>query len=77
MKYVGEKTERVDGRALVKGKAVFADALSLPDMLHLKVLRSPHAHAKIVRIDGSGALTFEHDGQRRAVTSGEVSLVKE
>ncbi len=72
MKYVGEKTERVDGRALVKGKAVFADDLSLPDMLHLKVLRSPHAHAKIVRIDGSGALklagvacVMTHENTRR------------
>lgn len=53
MQHIGQKTRRVDGNALVKGKPVFADDISLPGMLYVKILRSPHAHAKITRIDTS------------------------
>jgi len=56
LKQVGKQTRRVDGLALVKGKPVFADDMKLPDMLHLKVLRSPHAHAKIKAITVEEAL---------------------
>ena len=59
MKYIGQKTKRVDGVALVKGKPVFADDLKLPDTLHLKILHSPHAHAIITRIDCSKALQLD------------------
>ncbi|MFH0883611.1 MAG: molybdopterin cofactor-binding domain-containing protein [bacterium] len=55
MKYVGKPTVRLDGRELVKGRAVFTDDMTLPDMLHLKVLRSPHAHALVKKIDTSRA----------------------
>ena len=51
MKYVGKKTIRVDGLALVSGQPVFADDLKLRDMLHIKILHSPHAHAHIKNID--------------------------
>lgn len=56
MKHIGQATDRVDGQALLRGKAVFADDIRLKDCLHLKVLRSPHAHARIRTIDGSAAL---------------------
>ena len=55
MKYIGKKTRRLDGIALVKGKPVFADDVVLPNMLYLKILHSPHAHAIIKRIDTSKA----------------------
>lgn len=51
MKYVGKKTTRVDGLALVTGQAVFADDIQLRNMLHIKILHSPHAHARIKKID--------------------------
>ena len=38
------------------GQAIYADDIQLPRMLHAKILRSPHAHARIVSIDFSKAL---------------------
>lgn len=52
---VGHITRRVDGLSLAKGKPVFADDIHLPDVLHLKVLRSPYAHAKIRSIQAEKA----------------------
>ncbi|MEE9465684.1 MAG: molybdopterin cofactor-binding domain-containing protein, partial [Candidatus Neomarinimicrobiota bacterium] len=59
LKYVGRITPRVDGPALARGKAVFTDDIDLPDLLHLKVLRSPHAHARIKHIDTAPALALD------------------
>ncbi len=56
MKVIGKQTPRVDGPALARGKPVFADDLHLKNILHLKILHSPVAHAKIVNIDASQAL---------------------
>ena len=47
---VGKPRRRVDGRAKVLGQLRFADDLSLPRMLHCKLLRSPHPHAVIEEI---------------------------
>lgn len=55
MRVVGKDTRRVDGQALVKGKAVFADDINIKDMLHVKILHSPVAHARIQKIDTSAA----------------------
>jgi aerobic carbon-monoxide dehydrogenase large subunit len=42
---------RRDGDLLLTGRAEFIDDLALPGMLHMAILRSPHAHARIRRID--------------------------
>ena len=47
MKVIGKPRRRVDGRAKVTGQTRFADDVVLPRMLHMKLLRSPHAHAFI------------------------------
>ena len=52
---VGTPRRRVDGRAKVTGRTVFADDIELPRMLHCKLLRSPHPHAWIRGIDTSQA----------------------
>jgi 4-hydroxybenzoyl-CoA reductase alpha subunit len=52
---IGKARRRVDGRAKVTGQTRFADDIVLPRMLHGKLLRSPHPHARIVRIDTSRA----------------------
>ena len=52
---VGTNAGKVDGPALVSGRAVFVDDVDLPGMLHGKVLRSPHAHARIRKIDATAA----------------------
>ncbi len=52
---VGKRLPRPDGVAKVTGAAKFAADIKLPEMLIGKVLRSPYAHAKIVKIDTSKA----------------------
>jgi 4-hydroxybenzoyl-CoA reductase subunit alpha len=51
MKVIGKPRRRVDGRAKVTGQTRFADDIVLPRMVHLKLARSPHAHALIESID--------------------------
>ena len=53
---IGRPRRRVDGRAKVTGQTRFADDILLPRMLHGRLVRSTHPHARIVRIDASRAL---------------------
>ncbi|HXX47129.1 MAG TPA: xanthine dehydrogenase family protein molybdopterin-binding subunit [Myxococcota bacterium] len=55
---VGTRPIRHDGLDKVTGRAQFGADFSLPGMLWGKVLRSPHAHARIRRIDVSAALAL-------------------
>ncbi|MDF1563297.1 MAG: xanthine dehydrogenase family protein molybdopterin-binding subunit [Deltaproteobacteria bacterium] len=55
---IGRRHGRIDGPAQVTGAAIYADDLCLPRMLHGKILRSPHAHARIVSIDVEAALAL-------------------
>ncbi len=48
---VGRRLRKVDGLKKATGEAIYADDIQLPRMLHCKILRSPHAHARIQRID--------------------------
>ena len=52
---IGTRPVRHDGVDKVTGAARYGADISLPGMLHAKVLRSPHAHARIRRIDTSKA----------------------
>jgi len=54
-KVVGTRPIRHDGVDKVTGRARYGADISLPGMLHAKVLRSPHAHARIKSIDASAA----------------------
>ncbi|MFT4648137.1 MAG: 4-hydroxybenzoyl-CoA reductase subunit alpha [Glaciecola sp.] len=53
---IGKPHPKVDGLAKATGSAVYADDIQLPGMLHSKILRSPHSHAKIISIDVQKAL---------------------
>ena len=55
---IGRRNRKVEGLAKVTGRAIYADDLVLPRMLHAKLLRSIHAHARIVSIDASAALAM-------------------
>ena len=55
LKVVGTTPFRSDAVDKVTGAARFADDVHFPRMLHGKVLRSPHAYARIVKIDTSTA----------------------
>ena len=54
-KYIGQRTIRPDGPDKVTGRANFGADLTLPGMIWGRILRSPHAHAKILSIDTSKA----------------------
>src|SRR5438874_1597968 len=56
MKIIGKPRRRVDGRAKVTGKTIFADDVALPRMVHCKLLRSTIPHGRIVSVDASRAL---------------------
>ena len=51
MKYVNQPIVKKDAYALLSGKPVYCDDLALKDCLIIKLLRSPHAHAKIKSIE--------------------------
>ncbi|HKV43005.1 MAG TPA: xanthine dehydrogenase family protein molybdopterin-binding subunit [Blastocatellia bacterium] len=53
--WIGKRVSRLDGPDKVSGKAKYTYDINRPGMLYAKILRSPHAHAKIVKIDTSQA----------------------
>lgn len=55
-RHIGKNTPRRDAKDIVTGRAEYIDDIRPADMLHGKVLRSPHAHADIIGIDISDAL---------------------
>ena len=69
---IGQRLRRSDGMAKSTGRAVYTDDISLPGMLHGKILRSPHPHARISSIDVSGALALE--GVHAVVTGSDMPL---
>lgn len=55
-KVVGRAVPRPNARRLVEGRGTYVDDVELPRMVHVAYLRSPHAHARILRIDAAAAL---------------------
>jgi len=52
---IGESIKRKEDGRFIRGKGNYIDDLTLPGMLHMAILRSPHAHARINSIDTSAA----------------------
>ena len=69
---LGQRTKRIDGAAKSSGAAVYADDITLPGMLHAKILRSTEPHARIKSIDASRALALE--GVHAVVTGAEMPV---
>ena len=67
---IGTRPNRPDGLDKVTGRARYGADFSLPGMLHAAVVRSPHAHARIVKIDASKALAL--DGVKAVVTRADL-----
>ncbi|HHY56691.1 MAG TPA: xanthine dehydrogenase family protein molybdopterin-binding subunit [Chloroflexi bacterium] len=72
-KVIGSRPLRPDGVDKVTGRAVYGADVRLPGMLYGKVLRSPHAHARIVAIDVSAALALR--GVRAVVTAQDMPAI--
>src|SRR5438105_12184804 len=73
LKVVGTRPIRPDGVDKVTGRANFGADLRLPGMLHAKILRSPHAHARIRSIDTSRAEALP--GVKAVVTAKDLPIV--
>ncbi len=68
---IGARIPMVDATARVTGTLDFVLNFELPGMLHARVLRSPYAHARIVRIDASRAR--EAPGVRAVLTGPDIT----
>jgi len=71
---VGQSLPKIDAWAKVAGETKYADDLLLPRMAHGKLLRSPHAHALITRIDASRARSLP--GVYAVITGQDLPRVK-
>ncbi|HMB13710.1 MAG TPA: molybdopterin cofactor-binding domain-containing protein, partial [Roseovarius sp.] len=74
-KVVGTRPDRPDGIDKVTGRARFGADMVAPGMLTGRILRSPHAHARIVRIDTSKAEALS--GVKAVVTRADFGEVPE
>jgi len=54
-RYFGERVKRNEDPRLLTGRGTFVDDIRMPGMLHGALLRSPHAHARVLSIDTSKA----------------------
>ncbi|WP_028319952.1 xanthine dehydrogenase family protein molybdopterin-binding subunit [Desulfatiglans anilini] len=71
---VGKDVPRNDARAKATGTATYTDDMKLPGMLYGKILRSPLAHARIVRIDTSRAAALP--GVKCVITAEDTPKIK-
>jgi carbon-monoxide dehydrogenase large subunit len=53
---MGHSLKRKEDPRFIRGKGTYVDDVQLPGMLYLDIVRSPHAHAKLVKIDSTKAL---------------------
>ncbi len=68
--FIGANVRRIDAPSKVTGKLRYAGDMVMPGMLHAAVLRSPHAHARIVSIDTSAAASLP--GVESVITCDDV-----
>jgi carbon-monoxide dehydrogenase large subunit len=58
MGFVGRSVPRLEDRPLVTGRGMFAADIAFPHQLHMRVVRSPVAHGRVIAIDTSAALAL-------------------
>jgi len=68
---IGRDHPRVEAEEKVRGEFEYVGDVSLPNMLHAKILRSPHAHALVKRIDTAAAERIH--GVKAVITHRDVS----
>jgi 4-hydroxybenzoyl-CoA reductase subunit alpha len=71
---IGQSLPKIDAWAKVTGETRFADDLFLPRMAYAKLLRSPHAHARVVAIDTRAAAAVP--GVYAVITGADLPPVK-
>jgi carbon-monoxide dehydrogenase large subunit len=73
MSIVGTSVRRLEDPPLVTGRGAFAADVAFPHMLHMRLVRSAHAHGRIVSIDASAALGLP--GVTAVWTSADVAEI--
>jgi 4-hydroxybenzoyl-CoA reductase subunit alpha len=71
---IGQSLPKIDAWAKVTGETKYADDMVLPRMAHAKLLRSPHPHALITRIDTTRAAALP--GVYAVITGRDLPRVK-
>ena len=71
--WVGRPLKRLEDPRFLRGRATYIDDLRFPGMLHVAMLRSPHAHARVVRLDASAAAALP--GVAAVLTGEDVARV--
>jgi putative selenate reductase molybdopterin-binding subunit len=71
---IGSPEVKLDAEKLVRGKPVYTDDIHMEGMLYAALLTSPHAHARIKRIDASRARALP--GVRAVLTCSDLLRVK-
>ncbi|HVB60671.1 MAG TPA: molybdopterin cofactor-binding domain-containing protein, partial [Ktedonobacteraceae bacterium] len=74
-RWFGAPVQRLEDPQLLRGKGMFVDDIDLPEMLHAAVLRSTHAHARILGIDTSAAQALP--GVHLVITAADLGDVLE
>src|SRR5262249_60963415 len=69
--FIGKNVRRIDTPSKVSGRLKYAGDMTMPGMLHVQVLRSPHAHARIMSVDTSVAEAM--DGVEGVITCADVT----
>ncbi len=69
---IGRRLRRTDGLSKSTGRTTYTDDIVLPGMLHGKILRSPHPHARIRAIDTARALAL--DGVQAVITGSDMPV---
>ena len=73
MSFIGRSVTRLEDRPLVMGRGAFAADITFPHILHMRVVRSDHAHGRIVSIDATAALALP--GVTAVWTSADVAEI--
>ena len=69
-KLVGAKVKRREDPRLIRGHGQYVDDINLPNTLHVAILRTPYAHAKIKSLETDAAR--QHPGVVAVVTGSEI-----
>jgi carbon-monoxide dehydrogenase large subunit len=69
-RYFGAAVKRIEDPKLITGRGHYVDDLAIPGVLHVAILRSPHAHARILGIDCEAALAMP--GIRAVLTADDL-----
>ncbi|MGE0626430.1 MAG: xanthine dehydrogenase family protein molybdopterin-binding subunit [Hyphomicrobiaceae bacterium] len=70
-KVIGQSVNRLEDPPLLAGRGAYVDDISFPGQLHMRMVRSPEAHGRILSVDASAAL--EMPGVHAVWTSSDIS----